>query len=154
MNPQGSLPFNAETFERLADQISAVQSCAELQALTDEAMQSANALLAGIGAQMAALQPMMALLSPPSVNPAQIVTWITSFISTFLQPYVKPMLVLPLQIAQITAAIAKLQNAIDSAASRIGSCSIEMPPVTVPELPKLPEVPDLPSVEPPNLSGT
>ena len=84
----------------------------------------------------------------------QSLLWITSFISTFLQPYVKPMLVLPLQIAQITAAIAKLQAAIDSAASRIGSCSIEMPPVTVPELPKLPEVPDLPSVEPPNLSGT
>jgi len=45
MNPQGSLPFNAETFDRLADQINAVQSCAELQGLTDEAMQSANALL-------------------------------------------------------------------------------------------------------------
>ncbi|MCC7632574.1 hypothetical protein [Stenotrophomonas rhizophila] len=150
MNPQGSLPFNAETFERLADQINAVQSCAELQALTDEAMQSANALLAGIGAQMSALQPMLALLSPPGVNPAQIVTWITDFITAFLQPYVKPMLVLPLQIAQITAAIAKLQAAIESASSRIGSCSIEMPTITMPELPKPPE---LPPVGLPDISG-
>lgn len=154
MNPQGSLPFNAETFKRLADQINAVQSCAELQALTDEAMQSANALLAGIGAQMAALQPMLALLSPPGINPADIVKWINGLISAVIQPYVKPMLVLPVQIAQITAAVADLQAAIASASSRIGSCSIEMPPVTVPELPKLPEVPDLPSVEPPNLSGS
>jgi len=151
MNPQGSLPFNAETFDRLAEQINAVQSCAELQALTDEAMQSANALLSGIGAQMAALQPMMALLTAPGANPAQIVTWITDFISAVLQPYVKPMVVLPVQIAQVTAAIAKLQAAIGTASARIGSCSIEMPSVTIPELPKPPE---LPPVELPGLPDT
>src|SRR5213592_591237 len=122
MNPQGSLPFNAETFAKLAEQIEAASTCSELQALTSEAMGSANALLSGIGAQMAALQPIMALLTAPCANPAQIVTWITDFITAFLQPYVKPMLVLPIQIAQITAAIAQLQSAIDSAASRIGSC--------------------------------
>lgn len=150
MNSQGSLPFNAQTFERLVDQINAVQSCDELQALTTEAMQSANALLAGIGAQMAALQPIMALLTPPSANPAQIVTWITDFVSAFLQPYVKPMLVLPVQIAQITDAIAKLQSAIDAASARIGSCSIELPEIEVPELPKPPEPP---AVELPDLPG-
>lgn len=132
------LPFNPEPFERLADQINAVRTCEELQALADQALQSANTLLAGIGAQLAALKPIMALLTAPGANPAQIVTWITDFISAFLQPYVQPMMVLPAQIAGVSAAIANLQSAITAAASRIGSCSIELPPIEAPELPGTP----------------
>lgn len=132
---RASLPFNPEPFERLVAQLNAVTTCDELQALADQALQSANTLLAGVGAQLAALKPLMALLSAPGANPAQIVTWITDFISAFLQPYLQPMLVLPAQIAGITSAIANLQSAITAAADRIGSCSIELPPIELPELP-------------------
>lgn len=134
MIPQGSLPFNAETISRLTEQLATVQTCDELQIIAGEAMASINGQLAGITAQMAALQPIMALLTAPGANPAQIVTWITDFISAFLAPYVKPIVTLQLQVAQIAAAVAQLQAAIDSASSRIGSCSISLPPVQITQL--------------------
>lgn len=150
MNPQGSLPFNPETFRLLAEQIENAAGCAELQALIEEAMGSAQAVLDGIGAQMAALGPIVALLQAPTTDPSKIVTWIKDFITAYLRPYVQPMLVLPLQLAALVDAIAQLEAAIASASGRLSSCTLSVPSLNIPTLPPVPEFPPL---EPPLPGG-
>lgn len=128
MNPQGSLPFNPKTFERLIQQAETIETCEQLQALASEAMASANAVTSAITEQLAAVQPILALLTAPGANPAQIVTWISDFITVFLKPYAKPAITLPIQLAQVAAQVAQLTAAINAAANRIGNCSVDIGP--------------------------
>lgn len=143
--PQGSLPFNTEVFAQLRARIDAVNTGDALQKVTDEAMTSINGVTGGITQQIAALQPILALLSPPSANPAQIVTWLTNFITAFLQPYAKPAITLPIQIAALSAEVAALTASIQAAAARLGDVDIEIPPINIPEFPVPEPDPDPPT---------
>lgn len=136
MIPQGSVPFNPEIFAQLRAQIEAVDTCSGLQELAAQGIGSAQAQLGAVTQQLEAVAPILALLSAPGANPAQIVTWITDFITAFLDPYVKPYTTLPIQIAALTAEIAQLTTAVQDASSRIGNCTVPIPPpITIPPLP-------------------
>jgi len=143
MPAQGSIPFNAETFAQLRKQIDSVSTGDQLQRITTQAMGSVNGVTAGITSQIAALQPILALLQPPGANPAQIVTWITDFIKAFVEPYTKPAITLPIQIAQLSTEVALLTASIQAAASRLGA-AVEIPEVVIPEFPDLPPPPSIP----------
>src|SRR5471032_1008985 len=129
MNPQGSQLVNAAYFHNLTNSIQAAQSCTQLQDLVTEAFASLGALKAGINAELASLQPLLALLAIPSANPAAIVTWISNFISAYLTPMVKPTITYAAQLAELTALIASLASAISDAEKRFSSCSISIPAV-------------------------
>lgn len=120
MNIQGSLPFNAQVFARLREQVDALEHCDQLAQLSGEIQAAADGVIAGINEQLAVIEPIMALLAAPGANPAQIVTWITDFISAFLKPVIKPYATLPLQLAQVAAELAQLTSALQSASGRIG----------------------------------
>lgn len=137
-NNQGSLPFNTEVFAKLRAQIDAVQSPAALQQIADEAMGSINGMSSGITAQLAAIQPFLALIQPPGANPAQIVTWIKDFITAFINPYLKPAITLPIQIAALTSEVALMTASIQAAADRLQT-PIVIPPVELPEVPAIPD---------------
>ena|ERR1700739_599951 len=125
--PQGSTVFNTQYFTNLTNSVNSAGSCSELQALVNEAFVSINALESGINAQISALAPMLALLTPPSANLGAIVTYLTSFIDNFLTPALKPTINLPTQLTELTAEIASLTAAINTASAKFPSCSITIP---------------------------
>lgn len=127
MIPQGSQIVNLQYFESLTKRAQNIGSCDELQAFSSEAMASLQAHLAAINAQLAELQPILALLSPPSASPTAIVTWLTSFITSFLTPYVKPTITYASQLTEISAQIALVVAAINGKAASFPSCSISLP---------------------------
>jgi hypothetical protein len=129
MQPQGTAPINAEFFTELTARINAIDTCSELQSVVDEAMASINAQLVGINAQIAALSPILSLLTAPGASLGGIVTWITSFITNVLTPYYKPYLTSLTQLTEIAAQYASMVTAIEAAASRLTSCSITIPPL-------------------------
>ncbi len=136
MNIQGSAPFNAQVFARLREQVDALDRCDQLARLSGEIQAAADGVVAGINEQLAVIEPIMALMTAPGANPAQIVTWLTDFISAVLTPVVKPYATLPLQLAQVTAELAQLTAALQSASSRIGcgtgSFATPTPPPSLP----------------------
>lgn len=140
MPGQGSIPFNAEVFAQLRRQIDSVSTGGQLQQITTQAMGSLNGVTAGITSQIAALQPILALLQPPAANPAEIVTWINKLISGFVEPYTKPAMTLPIQIAQLTTEVGLLTASIQAAAARLGE-AVEIPSVEIPVFPDPPQPP-------------
>lgn len=127
MLAQGASIVNADYFAALQRQAAAISSCADLQVFADTALPSLDASIAAITQQLAALQPMLALLTAPGADPSAIVTWITDFITAFVTPYVKPVAVYTAQLVALTAAIADLQATIQSRAAAMPSCSITLP---------------------------
>jgi hypothetical protein len=121
--------LNADFFSGYNTQISSVTNQAELQALADRIMADLSLVESTLTSQMSFLTPLLALLTPPGANLAQIVTWITGLI-TFLQEMYKPYANAVAQIAALPAEIATLTAAIEAAASRLG-VSITIPPVTI-----------------------
>lgn len=124
--PQGSVPFNGERIDRLTASIDAAKSPAEVQALVDEAAASLAPVKASITSQLAKLSPMAALLDPPT-SPDRAVTWISDFITGYLQPMIAPTVTYPLQMAQITQKTADLAAAVDRARARIPNCDVTVP---------------------------
>ncbi|MFC3816578.1 hypothetical protein [Lysobacter sp. GCM10012299] len=127
MSSQPTSIVNAEYFAALTRRVEGMKSCEELNAFTAELSTSLTATIDAITAQMAFLQPVLALLTAPGANPDQIVTWITDFITAFLTPYVRPYTVYAQQLVEMTAEIANLSDAIQTAAAAIPNCSVSIP---------------------------
>lgn len=122
-------PINIEYFQGLQKSIEGCASCDQLQEVTAEAFASVTSTLDDMTAQLAVLEPLLALLEPPTANPAQIVTWITSLITDYLTPQLKPVINLPIQFAAITAQMAELPAIIAAKAAQFDSCSVPIPPL-------------------------
>lgn len=122
-------PINLDYFEGLKKSIEGCASCEQLQEVTAETFESVTATMTSMTEQLAALQPLLALLEPPTANPAQIVTWITDFITGYLTPQLKPVISLPIQFAAITAQMAELPAIIAAKAEQFESCSVPIPPL-------------------------
>ena len=127
MEAQGSQIVNLSYFTNLTASINGASSCAELQALVTQAFSSLAAQEAAIKAELAALQPILALLSPPTLG--SIITWVTSFISLVLTPMIKPTITYAAQLTALAAQISALIAAISAAQAKFPSCSISIPPM-------------------------
>ncbi len=132
MQPQGSTPVNLAVFEGFQKRIEGCASCEQLQEVTAELFASVTATMDGMLAQLEALQP-LANLTIPGANPAQIVTWITDFTNALIKPMIAPTLVIPIQIATITAQMAQVTAAVQEKMAQFESCTVPVPP-----LPSLP----------------
>ncbi|MHA6236876.1 hypothetical protein [Pseudomonas fluorescens group sp. PF-69] len=129
MNPQGSQPVNAAYFQSLTDQVNNTDTCADLQAFTAEAFASVNAMIKGIEDQLAALGPLLDLLTAPSLNLGAIVSWITSFIESFLTPLTKPHSTYLAQLTELVAQMSALASAVAAKAASFEQCAVVVPPV-------------------------
>lgn len=123
MQPQGTAPVNADYFDKLTTQINSIDLCADLQALVNGVMASLQAEISAIEEEIAAILPLLTI--PTDLG--SVITWITNFIAPMQAAYTKFVAQLAAMLAKITA----LTDAIASAASRITSCSITIPPITL-----------------------
>lgn len=94
-------------------QIDAANSCEELQRIAQSVTDALNAQAKVVSDQLDKLKPIKDLLEPPT-TPDDVVNWVKGLIDSVLKPLyapVEPLLQqqvqLPIDIADITAAIAK-----------------------------------------------
>jgi hypothetical protein len=120
-------PLNTEYFTSLIAQINLCSSCAELQAVVTQAMDSINEQLAGITTAVGEFEALQVLLEGPAANPDAIVTWITNLITLYLGPQLAAYAKYVAQLAALTAEVAVLTAAITAAASNFESCTVEIP---------------------------
>lgn len=132
MLPQGTLPVNLDYFTSLQKRIDGIGSCEQLKELTEEAYATITASMDGINAQIALLEPILALLTAPAADPDKIVTWITTFITSFLTPYVRPYTIYASQLTELTTKMAEIEAAISSAALKFPSCDVPIPSLPPP----------------------
>lgn len=126
MTPQGSTIIDTAYFTALTASISAANSCSELQVLVSEVSASLAAVESGINAELAAIAPILALLTVPDASLSAIIGWLTSYISNVLTPLVKPNITYAAQLAATAVQITELTAAIAAAASRFPSCSVSL----------------------------
>ena len=126
MIPQGSEIFNTQQIAALTTQVSAAASCADLQNLATDSIQSLLAYEDAINSQLAELAPMLALLTAPT-SPTAVVTWVENYITNLLTPYLKPYVTYGTQLTEIAAQLAALEAAITSKAAEFTSCTITIP---------------------------
>jgi len=128
MNPQGVNQLNLQVFANITAAAEAAPDAATLQALVNTAYGSLGALRTAMFDQQVALQPIVALLTPPAANSAAIVAWITAFIAAFLTPITKPATFFTTQIGVLDAQVAAMNSAIAaSAAQRFPGATITFP---------------------------
>ncbi len=123
MQPQGASLVNAAYFEQLTADVNAIDGCAALQALVNAAMGTLQAEVTAIEGQIASLLPLITL----PTNLGQVISWIAAFATPLVKPYENYIT----QLAQTTAAIAQLTQAIEAAAKRLEHCTITVPPIKV-----------------------
>lgn len=119
--------INADYFAALTAQVNAVNSCAELQAVTDSALEAILAAQASATAQLATITPMLALLSAPGANLTALANYIQTLITAYLTPQLAPSVTLAAQLAATVTAIAALTAAINSKSAQFQSCTIVIP---------------------------
>lgn len=124
MNPQGSSIVDNDYFDRLIAQVNKVDACQELQALVDRLLPSLEGQTTAIASELAALTPVLALLSANPANLPGVITFLTDFISLVLTPQLKPTITYASQLTLTATKIAELTVAITEAAGRIEGCSV------------------------------
>lgn len=133
MIPQGQAIVNTAHLSSLIESIDSIDTCEALQEVVSDAFASIQAQQTAILAQLQTIQPLLALLQAPTSLTA-LINWVKTFITSFLTPYLKPYITYAAQVAELTQQVVQLSAAIQSAASRIQSCSINIPSLEMPDL--------------------
>lgn len=108
--------LNLDTFTNIKAQIEAAgksESQADIQAAIDDAFAQINGVQAAVTSQLAALNPILGLLSAP-VDPTAAVTWIATFINDFLGPYILPIAKYEAQAAALAVEVAAVVETINA----------------------------------------
>lgn len=111
--------------------IDAVATCEDLRDAA-LALDAVAAVQAEINKRLAELQPMLALLEPPSANLTKLATWITDYIQAVLTPYLRPYALYAAQLALVASEAAALAAAIEAKNKQLGNCDLSLPPIEVP----------------------
>lgn len=146
MIPQGTVVFPTATIDALTAQVNKCTTGVGLQALTNEAMASLDAVNKAISSQVGLVAPIVNLLIPPIGTPVQLVLWITSLINNVLKPLYGPYVTLIAQQAALASSVASLTAAIEARAAALG-VTVVVPPLTPPPPP--PPGPPPPGPPPP-----
>lgn len=117
---------NADYYAELVKQIDSATSCAALQAQTNTIVASLKEQLAQAEAQLAKVQPVLALLTPPT-SPDDVIGWIQVLIDSVITPLAAPATTYTAQIAAMTVGIADVINAINAKAADFQNCEITPP---------------------------
>jgi molybdopterin converting factor small subunit len=133
MQPQGAAVFNpaylaniTDQINGIADDVDAINPCAAIQAIVDEAMAEIQTEIEAMESQIAVLNILITI--PTSLGGC--IKWITNFVApsiTVNLNYIK-------QMIKLIAALENLMAAIEAAAARLSNCqiSIAAPVVSLP----------------------
>jgi hypothetical protein len=114
---------NIEYYTQLKARIEGCSSCDSLKAVAAEALSAIAAQQQAIQDQINALQPMLALITPPTSLNA-IISWVGNFINAFIKPVTKPYTVYISQLTLLAAELAEISSAIQNASIKFPNCSI------------------------------
>lgn len=126
MTPQGSSIINADYYRNVIKQIESINSCSMLQEYVDEVFAEIKAEQQAILDQIASLNIYLGLLNPPKSLSA-LIRWVGNFITAFIDPNVRPILILVAQLSEMVSVLSELKAAISTAADNIRTCSIDIP---------------------------
>jgi ABC-type hemin transport system substrate-binding protein len=115
--------INTDYYTQLIKQIDDVTSCAELQLASTAIIQSLQKQLQAAEDQLAKVQPLLDLLTPPA-SPDDIINWITGLIDNLITPLAAPALSYQIQIVAMTASLAEVIDKINEKASLFTDCEI------------------------------
>ena len=121
--------LNIGMFSQYITQIKAAgkaESQEIIQELVDQIYQQINTMEGAITSQLAVLNPILDLLTAP-IDPAAAVTWIETFITSFLTPYVLPIEKYTAQLADIAIEVVAIADAISEIESLRPEISITIP---------------------------
>lgn len=135
MSVPGGEPVNMAYFDSVIARIESCGTCADIQAALDDATGSVQIQLNSLTEKLAVLQPYIALMTMPGANPGAIVTYLQDLATATIEPMLKPIITIPLQLAAYATLPAKFIAAAEAAKDRLPSCSITPPTVEVPPIP-------------------
>lgn len=118
--------LNTDYINNLTAQVNAVNTCALLQQVADEAIGELKKQAAALLAPTAHYGPLQALAEIPS-DLGSLLSWVSNFINKFIIPMVAPYALLIEQQVELAAAIEHLAAAVVSKATEFESCSITLP---------------------------
>ena len=123
---------NTSIFSNIELEISASETPEALQTLVNKVFNELSIIESTLTSQLAFLDPINALVTPPGANLSEIVTWISSLITDFITPMIKPLVTMAAQLAALPAYITEITAAIESAAAaKFPGISITIPPITI-----------------------
>jgi hypothetical protein len=120
-------PLDTSWFDSVIGQINSVTTATQLQRLVDEVYGDIALVNSTIESQLAYIEPLLALVTAPT-DPAEVITWITNFISGFLEPLVAPYTKYATQAAALEAQVISMTAEIEAQATR-NNWTIAIPPV-------------------------
>lgn len=129
MIPQSSVVLDTQWMANLTAQINAIDSCGELQRVANDAFASLAPVKAAINAEIAQLQPILALLAVPTSTIGGIINWISGIITNVLIPLYAPFPIYLQQLTILAEQVAALTAALQAAENRILNCQITIPPI-------------------------
>lgn len=136
MIAQGSEIVNTAYFDGLVARVNAATSTAELQSHVNDAFASLSAQKAAVTAQLTSLAPYVELLTLPAANPAEIVTWLGKLATSLVAPQVAAATTYTAQLSAMTAKVADLTAAVQSAEQRLKDKAAQVgnsvPSITIP----------------------
>lgn len=117
--------INLNYINGLNEQIENCSTCQELKQVSEKINEALQSQLKGITDQMAAIEPLLSLLSPPGLD--EVPGWISGLISGLIEPMTKPFFECQLQLAELTASISEIASNIQSASAKFPDCGVDLP---------------------------
>jgi VanZ family protein len=132
----GQSVLNTAYYASIEAELAAIDVCEVLQEVEAEVMALIQNEVNSILANLAYLEPLLALLEIPTLD--TIITWVTNFITYFIKPYLQPYITYIQQLTALETQIVTIVNAIESAYSRIGQCVMSSIPSITFSIPAVP----------------
>ncbi len=117
--------INPAWFAAALARMQAAESCAELQEHVTQAFGSISQLQGQMSAQLAALQPFLALVKPPTDLPS-LLTWVENLITALVGPQAAAFTQLVSQEAALASRIASFTSSVQAIEHE---CSVTLPPL-------------------------
>jgi hypothetical protein len=120
----GSGPINDAQLNSILDQLNKMNnaSCDQIIMILKQHLPGVQDLIQSVIKQISSLGPWAALANAPSINPAKIVKWIKSLITSLITPQLKAAISYAIALAKLAIKIIKIIVAVAKLAPKIIKC--------------------------------
>lgn len=115
--------INTQYYTNLKNEIEHCATCDQLKEIASSALAEIAEQQATITRQIAALQPILALVNPPtSLN--SLISWVGNFINGFIKPTIAPYAIYQAQLVEMGAMLTEITSALQNASHKFPNCSL------------------------------